>query len=171
MYQLQVPRNNRTENGKVLNNVNIASHTLFFLPLISSYPLRTAAAKAVIQPKIQKSLQQVVVSHLCHPKPSATSLGGRELNNSSDTDQRKRSGSGLNTGGQGLILLCIKSPHCSGCTSNLSLITLCDFCNNDPGAVQNGISINENQPTSLQWKWIIIIISPLINDQSVSQAL
>lgn len=121
-------------------------HTLFLLPsYFQSSFANSNNKRSYIAKDTEKNCSRwysatcASLNHLPHHWEE-----GRELNNRSDTNQSKCRGSGLNTGGQGLILLCVKSLHSPGCTSNPSLTTLFAFSSNDPGAFQNGISINEN---------------------------
>lgn len=147
MHQLRVPRHSTTESKKTLNNISITSHSLLASLLFPVMLCKQQQQKELYSKGYRKIFSRwysatcASLSHLRHHWER-----GRELNNSSETGQQQQQGraSGLNTGAQRLTLLCIKSLYCSGCASNPSLTTLSACSSNDPGAVQNGISTNEN---------------------------
>lgn len=152
LHQLQVPSNDAAENKKAQNIINITSHLLLASLLFPATLHKWQQQQQ--QQQRQKELHRKREQKICSRWYSATCASlnhlphhweeGRELSNSSETDQRKCRGSGLNIGGQRWILLLFKSLHCSGWASNPSLTTPLAHSSNDSGAVQSGISINEN---------------------------
>lgn len=135
-----------------MNNISITSHSLL-ASLLFPVILCKQQQKELYSKRYRNVFSRwysatcASLSHLPHHWER-----GRELNTGSETEQqqqkkerkKKSRASSLSTGAQRLTLLCIRSLHCSGCASNPSLTTLSACSSNDPGAVQNGISINEN---------------------------